>query len=85
MTTAMELAVGCDGGMKYIYDEALNVRKLRKWQTTRASHVEPDAEGYWWPMEDLLRDPGWGRSGAGRRRWGAERWWILIHTIQLSA
>ena len=46
MTTKMELVIGCDGGVKCIYDEALDLREIGKLQITRASHVEPDAEGY---------------------------------------
>jgi len=42
------VVVGCDGGVKCIYDEALDLREIGKLQITRASHVEPDAEGYWW-------------------------------------
>lgn len=48
MTAEMELVVGCDGGVRCIYDEALDLRQIGKLQITRASHVEPDAEGFWW-------------------------------------
>jgi hypothetical protein len=42
------LVVGVDGGMRCIDDEALDLREIGKLRITRASHVEPDAEGYWW-------------------------------------
>jgi hypothetical protein len=45
MTSEMVLVVGCDGGVRCIYDEALDLREIGKLQFTRASHVEPDAEG----------------------------------------
>ncbi len=48
MTSEMELVFGCDGVARCIYDEALELREFGKLQITRASHVEPDAEGYWW-------------------------------------
>ena len=46
MTSEMELVVGVDGVARCIYDEALDLREIGKLQITRASHVEPDAEGY---------------------------------------
>ena len=48
MTSEMELVIGVDGVARCIYDEALDLREIGKLQITRASHVEPDAEGYWW-------------------------------------
>jgi hypothetical protein len=48
MTAEMELIVAADGVARCIYGEELDLRKLGKLQITRASHVEPDAEGCWW-------------------------------------
>jgi hypothetical protein len=48
MTSQTELVVGVDGGMRCIDDEALDLREIGKLRITRASHVEPDAERYWW-------------------------------------
>ena len=48
MTNEMELVVAADGSARCIDDEALDPREIGKLQITRASHVEPDAEGYWW-------------------------------------
>ena len=48
MTSQTELVVGVDGGMRCIDDEALDLREIGKLRITRASHVEPDAEGYGW-------------------------------------
>ena len=47
-TSEIELVVSCDGAVKCIYDEALDLRELGKLQITRASHVEPDRDGFWW-------------------------------------
>jgi hypothetical protein len=47
MTAEMELVVAADGVARCIYDEAMDLRELGKLQITRASHVDPDAEGYW--------------------------------------
>ena len=79
MTAEMELVVGCDGGVKCIYDEALDLRELGKLQITRASHVEPDAEGYWWadmaPSGGPMLGPYSSRTEAlqAEREWLAER------------
>ena len=48
MTSEMELVVGVDGVSRCIYDEALDLREIGKFQITRASHVEPDRDGFWW-------------------------------------
>jgi len=31
-----------------VYGEELDLRELRRLQITRASHVEPDKDGFWW-------------------------------------
>ena len=57
----MELVVGLDGGVRCVYDEALDLRALGKLQITRASHVEPDLDGNWWadmgPVEGPVLGP----------------------------
>ena len=79
MTTEMELVVGCDGVARCIYDEALDLRQIGKLQITRASHVEPDAEGYWWadmgPVDGPVLGPFAERSAAlsAERAWVAEQ------------
>jgi hypothetical protein len=77
MSSEMELVVGCDGGVKCIYDEALDLREFGKLQITRASHVEPDRDGFWWadmgPVDGPVLGPYGSRSGA----LGAERRWLL--------
>jgi hypothetical protein len=76
MTSDMELVVDASGDVRCIYDEALELRELGKLQITRASHVEPDAEGYWWadmgPVDGPVLGPYCSRSEA----LGAEKEWI---------
>ena len=76
MTTKMELVIGCDGGVKCIYDEALDLREIGKLQITRASHVEPDRDGFWWadmgPVEGPVLGPFRNRTEA----LAAERGWL---------
>jgi hypothetical protein len=77
MTSKMELVVGADGVARCIYDEGIDLREIGKLQITRASHVEPDAEGYWWadiaPSGGPLLGPFTSRSEA----LSAERAWLI--------
>jgi hypothetical protein len=74
--TEMELVVDAGGDVRCIYGEELNLRELGKLQITRASHVEPDAEGYWWadmgPVDGPVMGPFRSRSEALQ----AERGWL---------
>jgi hypothetical protein len=76
MTAEMELVVDVCGDVRCIYDEALDLREIGRLTITRASHVEPDAEGNWWadmgPVDGPVLGPYGGRSDALE----AERHWI---------
>jgi hypothetical protein len=76
MTSEMELVVDAGGDVRCIYDEVLDLRELGQLQITRASHVEPDADGYWWadmePSGGPVLGPFTSRSEALR----AEREWL---------
>ena len=76
MTSEMELVVAADGVARCIYDDALDLREIGKLRITRASHVEPDAEGYWWadmgPVDGPVLGPFRSRTEALR----AEREWL---------
>lgn len=76
MTNEMELVVGIEGSVRCIYDEALDLRELGKLQITRASHVEPDAEGCWWADRGPVDGPGVRPHGRRSEALGAEREWL---------
>ena len=76
MTTEMELVVGCDGGVKCIYDEALDLREIGKLQITRASHVEPDSDGNWIADMGPSGGPVLGPYGSRTEALRAERGWL---------
>lgn len=76
MTAEMELVVGVDGSGKCIYDEALDLREIGKLQITRASHVEPDAEGYWWADMGPSGGPVLGPHQSRTEALAAERGWL---------
>ena len=73
----MELVVDAGGSVRCIYGEELDLRALGRLQITRASHVEPDRDGFWWadmgPSGGLVLGPYGSRSEA----LGAERWWLM--------
>jgi hypothetical protein len=80
MTTEMELVVDAGGDVRCIYDEALDLREIGKLQITRASHVEPDAGGYWWADMGPVDGPVLGPYGSRSEALGAERGWLAtIH------
>ena len=74
--TEMELVVGIDGGVRCIYDETLDLRALGKLQITRASHVEPDRDGYWWADMGPVDGPVLGPFRSRTEALQAERGWL---------
>jgi hypothetical protein len=76
MTSEMELVVDAGGDVRCIYDEALDLREIGKLQITRASHVEPDAEGYWWADMGPVGGPVLGPFRSRTEALGAERGWL---------
>ena len=85
MTTEMELVVGCDGGVKCIYGDELDLREIGKLQITRASHVEPDAEGYWWADMGPVGGPVLGPYGSRTEALRAERGWLEKRVLHEEA
>lgn len=69
--------VDAAGGVRCIYDELLDLRQIGRLQITRASHVEPDQNGFWWadmgPSGGLVLGPFGSRSEALE----AERGWLV--------
>ena len=41
----MQLLIGCDGAVRCIYNEAIDLRTLGRLSIQRASYVEPDERG----------------------------------------
>ena len=77
MTTEMELVVDAGGDVRCIYGEELDLRELGKLQITRASHVEPDRDGFWWADMGPVDGPVMGPYGSRSEALGAEREWLL--------
>jgi len=75
--TEMALVVDAAGNVRCIYDEELDLRKLGQVQITRASHVEPDAEGYWWADMGPVGGPVLGPYSSRSAALAAERQWLV--------
>jgi hypothetical protein len=73
MTAEMELVIGADGIARCIYVETLDLREIGTLKITRASHVEPDREGYWWADMGPSGGPVLGPYGSRSEALGAER------------
>ena len=79
MTSEIELVVDAGGGVRCIYDEALDLREIGKLQITRASHVEPDRDGFWCADMGPVDGPVLGPYGSRSEALGAERRWLKRH------
>ena len=77
MTTEMELVVDAGGGVRCIYDETLDLREIGKLQITRASHVEPDRDGFWWADMGPVDGPVLGPFTSRTEALQAERGWLV--------
>lgn len=86
MTSEMELVVGCNGGVKCIYDDALDLREFGKLQITRASHVEPDRDGNWWADMGPVDGPVLGPFRSRAEALQAERGWLAarLHPMAIT-
>ena len=71
-----ELVVGVDGVARCIYGDELDLREIGKLQITRASHVEPDRDGFWWADMGPSGGPVLGPYGSRTEALGAERGWL---------
>jgi hypothetical protein len=68
MSSEMELVVDAGGDVRCVYGEELDLRGFGKLQITRASHVEPDRDGFWWadmgPVDGPILVPFRNRTAA---------------------
>jgi len=76
--TEMELVVDPAGGIRCIYDEALDLREIGKVTITRASHVEPDPDGNWLADMGPSGGPVMGPFGSRSEALAAERAWLMV-------
>ena len=82
MSSEMELVVDAGGDVRCVYGEELDLRELGKLQITRASHVEPDRDGFWWAYMGPVDGPVLGPYGSRSEALGAERGWLLWSALR---
>ena len=76
----MQLLVQPNGGVRCIYDEAIDLSSLGRLQIKRGSHVEPDEVGHWFADMAVVQGPRLGpfecRSDAldAEHAWLSENW-----------
>jgi hypothetical protein len=85
MSSEMELVVDAGGSVRCIYDEGLDLREIGTLKITRASHVEPDAEGYWWADMGPSGGPMLGPYGSRSEALRAERNLLEHSTVGIRA
>jgi hypothetical protein len=78
MTLEMELVVDAAGDVRCIYDEGIDLRELGALKITRASHVEPDADGLWCADMGPVGGPVMGPFGTRSEALAAERAWLMV-------
>ncbi len=78
----MQLLVLPSGEIRCIYDEALDLGELGHPTITRASHVEPDAEGQWYADLSPVEGPQLGPFDRRTQALGAERTWLEHHWLK---
>jgi hypothetical protein len=78
MTSEMELVVDAGGDVRCIYDEVLDLREIGTLKITRASHVEPDKDCFWWADMGPVDGPVLGPYGSRSEALTAERGFLLV-------
>lgn len=71
--SVLDLVIGLDGAVSCIYGELLDLRQISTLSITRASHVEPDADGHWWADMGPSGRPVLGPDGSRSEPLAAER------------
>ena len=85
MTSEMELVVAADGVARSIYGEELDLREIGRLSVTRASHVEPDAQGFWLADMDPSGGPVLGPFKSRTEPLQAERGWLQMRHFAASS
>ncbi len=83
MTSEMELVVDAGGDVRCVYGEELDLRELGKLQITRASHVEPDRDGFWYADMGPSGGPALGPFRSRTEALAAERRWLLAARLSM--
>ena len=77
----MELVVQPNGGIRCVYDEAVNLPALGRVQIKRGSHVEPDDDGRWFADLTPVCGPHLGPFSQRSEALAAEREWLTMNWL----
>lgn len=77
----MELNIDPAGGVRCIYEEAIDLAALGQLHITRASHVEPDESGAWWSDMAPVSGPKLGPFEKRSDALAAERHWLVARIM----
>ncbi len=69
------------GQVRCLYDERVDLTVLGQLSITRASHVEPDAEGRWWADLKPVGGPRLGPFAQRSQALAAEHAWLEQHWL----
>lgn len=72
----MLLVVDPQGRSRCLYDEAIDLTALGDMAIQRASHVEPDADGFWWADLAPVGGPALGPFKQRSDGLAAEQAWL---------
>lgn len=78
----MDLVVHPDGDVTTLYSELLDLSALGAMNIARASHVEPDAEGYWFAA--IIEGPKLGPFARRSEALAAEVAWLTEHRLLIQ-
>ena len=81
----MQLIIEPGGGVRYVYDEMVDLTTLGRVQITRGSHVEPDDQGQWLANLRPAGGPTLGPFSLRSEALAAERRWLEEHWLTRSS
>jgi len=77
----MQLVVHPSGNVQCLYDESVDLQALGRLRITRASHVEPHADGRWIADLSPVGGPKLGPFKRRSQALRAERLWLEQHWL----
>ncbi len=81
----IDLVIRPSGKVRCLYDEAIDLSALGTLAISRASHVEPDAQGRWWADLAPVNGPKPGPFMRRSEALAAEQAWLIKHWLPSSA
>ena len=81
----MELVIGADGCIRTLYSEEIDLAVLGPLSITRASNVEPDADGQWLADLSPMGGPQLGPFPSRSVALQLEREWLAVHWLGVSS